>query len=286
MRRDLTRLCAEPHDVIVVGGGIHGACAAWEAARRGLRVALIEAGDFNRATSANSLRTLHGGLRHLQRLDFVHMRDAVLRTVPADSYTDFEWVAVERRFNGTPVEVNRTAGWAWFELDHIDPSRGASRDERDALRLVAMLIAHWDNKAENQRLVCQTPGADGSVPCDQPFALVHDLGATFGPSKIDLDGWSSAPIWADRARCIVSMKSFPYDGGTFRDAMISEAGRQLMTRQLLAITDRQMTALFTAARFPEFHEHYGRGADPNAWAEMLRRKIREIADGDPCPGSD
>lgn len=77
MRRDLTRLCAEPHDVIVVGGGIHGACAAWEAARRGLRVALIEAGDFNRATSANSLRTLHGGLRHLQRLDFVHMRESV-----------------------------------------------------------------------------------------------------------------------------------------------------------------------------------------------------------------
>ena len=77
MRRELTRLCAEPHDVIVVGGGIHGACAAWEAARRGLRVALIEAGDFNRATSANSLRTLHGGLRHLQRLDFVHMRESI-----------------------------------------------------------------------------------------------------------------------------------------------------------------------------------------------------------------
>jgi glycerol-3-phosphate dehydrogenase len=77
MRRDLTRLCAEPHDVIVVGGGIHGACAAWEAARRGLRVALVEAGDFNQATSANSLRTLHGGLRHLQRLDFVHMRESI-----------------------------------------------------------------------------------------------------------------------------------------------------------------------------------------------------------------
>src|SRR5690348_4016953 len=77
MRRDLTRLCAEPHDVIVVGGGIHGACAAWEAARRGLRVALVEARDFNQATSANSLRTLHGGLRHLQRLDFVHMRESI-----------------------------------------------------------------------------------------------------------------------------------------------------------------------------------------------------------------
>ncbi len=74
MRRDLTRLSAEPHDVLVVGAGIHGACAAWEAARRGLKVALIEAGDFNGGTSGNSLRTLHGGLRHLQRLDFGLMR--------------------------------------------------------------------------------------------------------------------------------------------------------------------------------------------------------------------
>jgi glycerol-3-phosphate dehydrogenase len=77
MRRDPNRLCADRHDVIVVGGGIHGACAAWEAARRGLKVALIEAGDFNQATSSNSLRTFHGGLRHLQRLDLVHMRQSI-----------------------------------------------------------------------------------------------------------------------------------------------------------------------------------------------------------------
>ena len=74
MRRDMTPFAKEIYDVIVVGGGIHGACAAWEAARRGLKVVLVEAGDFNAATSANSLRTLHGGLRHLQRLDFQQMR--------------------------------------------------------------------------------------------------------------------------------------------------------------------------------------------------------------------
>src|SRR6185312_8988563 len=77
MRRDLASLCTELHDVIVVGGGIHGACTAWEAARRGLKVALIEAGDFNQATSSNGLRTLHGGLRQLQRLDFVHLRESI-----------------------------------------------------------------------------------------------------------------------------------------------------------------------------------------------------------------
>ncbi|HWW78098.1 MAG TPA: FAD-dependent oxidoreductase [Steroidobacteraceae bacterium] len=76
MWRDPTRMAAELHDVIVVGGGIHGACAAWEAARRGLKVALIEAGDFGQGTSSNSLRTLHGGLRHLQRMDLARMRES------------------------------------------------------------------------------------------------------------------------------------------------------------------------------------------------------------------
>ena len=77
MRRDVARMAAARHDVIVVGGGIHGTCAAWEAALRGLKVALIEAGDFGHATSSNSLRTLHGGLRHLQRLDFRRMRESI-----------------------------------------------------------------------------------------------------------------------------------------------------------------------------------------------------------------
>jgi glycerol-3-phosphate dehydrogenase len=75
--RKLTPLPPSPFDIVVIGGGIYGACAAWEGALRGLRVALIEAGDFGGATSGNSLRTLHGGLRHLQRLDLKRMRESI-----------------------------------------------------------------------------------------------------------------------------------------------------------------------------------------------------------------
>src|SRR6185295_8017982 len=122
--------------------------------------------------------------------------------VPEDSYTDFEWVGVERRLEGAEIEAGGQDGWAWHELDPVDPSRGANRAERDALRLVAVLLAHWDNKASNQRLMCLSPSTPDAGPCGRPFAYIHDLGATFGPNKINLDHWSKAPIWSDRARCI------------------------------------------------------------------------------------
>jgi hypothetical protein len=212
--------------------------------------------------------------------DYVHARERVMQSVPDDSYTDFDWVAVERRFGGSQINAAGHEGWAWYELEPVDASRGATRAERDALRLAATIIAHWDNKAPNQRLVCLA--AEGDGPCPNPFAYIQDLGASFGPNKMDLEHWRAAPIWADAARCTLSMRPFPYDGGTFKDVQISEAGRQLIARQLAALSGRQLTALFTAARFPEFHGGKGEGADVNAWVQAFRDKVRQIVDRRPC----
>lgn len=77
MKRDINRLTSQPFDAVVVGGGIHGATAYHELARQGLRVALIEKDDFGQATSANSLKILHGGLRYLQHLNFSRMRESI-----------------------------------------------------------------------------------------------------------------------------------------------------------------------------------------------------------------
>lgn len=77
MLRDLARLTATEHDLLVIGGGISGLVAAWDAAQRGLSVALIDRGDFGAATSFNHFKTVHGGLRYLQQGDFVRMRRAV-----------------------------------------------------------------------------------------------------------------------------------------------------------------------------------------------------------------
>ena len=62
MIRDLPRLAEREFDVLVVGGGIYGLTIAYDAAQRGLSVALVERGDFGAATSFNHLKTIHGGL--------------------------------------------------------------------------------------------------------------------------------------------------------------------------------------------------------------------------------
>ncbi len=64
--RDFAALDGTTFDVLVVGGGIHGLATALDASARGLKVALVEAGDFAAATSFNHQRTAHGGLRSLQ----------------------------------------------------------------------------------------------------------------------------------------------------------------------------------------------------------------------------
>ncbi len=74
MTRDLRQLADTKFDVLVVGAGFYGVTIAWDAAQRGLAVAIIDKDDFGAATSFNNLKTLHGGLRSLSALDFTQMR--------------------------------------------------------------------------------------------------------------------------------------------------------------------------------------------------------------------
>ncbi|MFQ5511370.1 MAG: FAD-dependent oxidoreductase [Candidatus Krumholzibacteriia bacterium] len=67
MIRDGGRL-AGAFDVLVVGGGIYGAWTAYDAALRGLRVAIIDKGDWGSGTSSASSKLIHGGLRYLEQL--------------------------------------------------------------------------------------------------------------------------------------------------------------------------------------------------------------------------
>lgn len=76
MIRDLEKLAKTEYDVIIIGGGIFGACALWEAAHRGLSACLVEKGDFCEATSANHYKMVHGGIRYIQHGDIARLRES------------------------------------------------------------------------------------------------------------------------------------------------------------------------------------------------------------------
>ncbi len=88
MHRDIKLLTEREYDLVIIGGGIFAACAAWDATLRGLSVALIEKQDFCSGTSANSLKFIHGGIRYLQHADLIRLksscreRSAMLRIAP------------------------------------------------------------------------------------------------------------------------------------------------------------------------------------------------------------
>jgi glycerol-3-phosphate dehydrogenase len=88
VRRDFALLQNQQFDLLVCGGGIYGAWTAYDAALRGLRVAVVEQGDWAGATSSASSKLIHGGLRYLESFDFklgkkaLAERQMLLQTAP------------------------------------------------------------------------------------------------------------------------------------------------------------------------------------------------------------
>ena len=194
------------------------------------------------------------------------------------SYADFRNVAVERKHPARAMEVGEHKGFGFYELGAIDPARGgASRADVDAFRLMAVLLAHWDNKASNQRLVCLgDTDSDSSAPCARPLIMMQDLGATFGPRKVSLPGWKASPIWRDAQGCMVSMSHMPYGGATFADVEISEEGRALLASRLAPLTRADLTRLLRAAHFPEPRSGRPGAEDVSPWVDVLQEKIAAI----------
>jgi glycerol-3-phosphate dehydrogenase len=77
MRRATDRLANETFDILIIGGGVTGACVARDASLRGLKVALIERNDFAGATSAHNSKLVHGGLRYLRNFELGLVRESL-----------------------------------------------------------------------------------------------------------------------------------------------------------------------------------------------------------------
>ena len=165
---------------------------------------------------------------------------------------------VERKMPGRELTLGDQAGWSWLELDLIDEEAGgAAKEQRDALKLLAVFLQHTDSKPEQQRLVCVGEGDDAKdgAPCERPFMLINDVGLTFGraslanlnlTSSVNLPGWAQTPVWKEGAACAGNLpRSFT---GTLKDPVISEDGRRFLADRLMQLSDVQIRTLFEAAR--------------------------------------
>jgi hypothetical protein len=207
-----------------------------------------------------------------------------LQGASASRVVTFEHAAIERSFPGKKIESVDDQGWSWYELEKIDPARGGSSlAEVDALRLIAVMIAHWDNKGPNQRLVCPEGKQKPDRSCAGPLAIVQDLGATFGPKRMDLLNWRRLPVWSDPSTCGVSMSSLPFNGATFTDRRISESGRQFALKLLRPLSPAQLNTLFESAGVTTFSHVSTEAHQPQAWADAFLAKVNDIAAAGPCP---
>ena len=201
-----------------------------------------------------------------------------------DRTVDFDVAVVERKLEGRVIESVEDQGWGWYELERIDPTHGgSSAAEVDAFRLMAVFLAHWDNKDANQRLICP-PGADRpDGGCAAPIAIMQDVGATFGPTKVDLHNWRQGRIWKDGATCLVSMEHLPWGGGTFPEQRISDAGRRHLLGLLEQLSDRQLRDLFEGSGITRHDQVTAEAMRTRAWVAAFKDRVQQIRDAGPCP---
>jgi glycerol-3-phosphate dehydrogenase len=166
MIRDLATLSSTRFDVLVVGAGIHGAFIAWDAAQRGLRVAVIDAGDFGGATSANSLKVIHGGLRYLQQVNLKRVVESIRERAI--------WLSI------APDLVR--------PMQFMVPTRGHGKEGRLALA-AAMRLNDWLGAAASRGIPVDHRIEPGEV-VDRATAL------RLAPALVSND-FDGAAIWCD-----------------------------------------------------------------------------------------
>ena len=195
--------------------------------------------------------------------------------VDATAAVTFDPATIDEDFPGTTIENSSGQGWAWKELDHVDPQAGgATLAERDAFKLLAAFIQHSSNKSINQRIVCVNPPS-----CSTTVMMIGDLGKTFGRANsgnddaigsVNFAAWSREPIWKGAVACVANLH-WTWSG-SLSDPMISEAGRKFLVDLLDQLTDGQLTDLFTVARFTE-RDH---SATVAQWVDAFKAKRAEI----------
>jgi hypothetical protein len=201
----------------------------------------------------------------------------------------FAPAAIERKMEGREWSGAGGSGWAWKELDRIDPAQGGGTlEQRDALKLLAVLIQHTDSKPEQQRILCLDAKHEDQS-CERPLLMLNDVGMTFGranranvdpPGSANLVEWRKVPVWRDATGCVGNLaRSF---SGTLGFPIISEDGRRFLASLLEQLSDRQLHDLFAAAQVDQRLRDPGhaRSGFPgiDEWVDAFKDKRQQIAD--------
>ncbi len=204
----------------------------------------------------------------------------------------YRHAVIERKTPGKRMYEYRRdkhQGWSWKELD---AHTRAPIAHQDALKLVAAFLVHGDNKAPQQRLVCDDVSVDGSVKpyprttCGASRVYIQDLGGSFGSgglftsnetAKMNLEEWRDTPVWRRVGRpsrddgssdvaCVANLPNalsaiLPASTNGWRwttglrHPEIGEEGRRLLAERLALLSDAQIEAIFRAARVDEAPPH-------------------------------
>jgi hypothetical protein len=204
--------------------------------------------------------------------------------------TRIDYAAIERRAPWPELKLDdEKEGWSWAELDWANPELGgAPRAHRDALKLLAVLLQHGDNKAAQQTIVCRDTRPFGAPEsCRRPFLIISDLGLTFGRSNllnaneqgsVNLQAWRRTPVWKNEGGCTGNLRKSLT--GTLADPVISEEGRRFLAGLLIQLSDRQIRDLFSIARVTR-RENPSTRTDTDQgtlqdWIDTFRDKREEI----------
>jgi glycerol-3-phosphate dehydrogenase len=217
----LRRLGEERFDLLVVGGGVTGAGVALDAAARGLKVALVERGDFASGTSSKSSKLVHGGLRYLQQKEYrlvyenLHERQRLLENAPhlvRPLPFLIPLFGKSGAVNKTVAKAYRTALWLYDVTGGLRIGKRHKRvSKEEALRhlptlntdLLAAAFLYYDAQADDARLtlaLVRTAADHGAVVAN--YAPV--TGMTRGGPGGAVDGAVLADGTTVRASVVVN----------------------------------------------------------------------------------
>lgn len=215
----LERLRAESFDLLVVGGGITGAGVARDAALRGLRVALVDAGDWAAGTSSRTTKFAHGGLRYLELFDFGLVRTAlaeraVLLSIAPHLTRASPFLLPVYSGRSRPSWELRAGLWLYDALaGRTRLGRHRLLDAADAREREPCLSpqglrgagVYWDASVRDARLVIETvadAGRAGAVAAS--YCGVEDVDRWSGGWSVEVLDRRSSERFALRARACVN----------------------------------------------------------------------------------